>query len=302
MAFLYHVYGLIVSSEIPIPELFPAATDAIPDVFIQLGTAPNDLDSPLVRGVQYQSNAGCFQLNLDGIARYQVVDGNRIILSPAEDHDPLDLRFFLLSSPVGALLHQRGTLVLHASAVTKEGISIILAGASGSGKSSLAAAFWQRGYRLLCDEIAAIHEDPIGEFWVQPEFPFVQLWSRAAGELAIDLGKSRPVRKNLQKYACSMAQTFTQEAARADRIFFLSRGGVSHHEMRELKGPEKFRAMLHSTYMARLITGDTARSHFEAGNRLSSAARIFSFSFPDQGITIQEAASLIEEEAIRWEK
>jgi hypothetical protein len=302
MAFLYRIHGLIVSSEIPIPELFPVASDAIPDVIIKLGPAPADIDQPNVRGVQYKSRTGCFQLDLDGIARYQVIDGDSIILSPAKDHDPMELRQFLLTSPMGALLHQRGTFVLHASAVAKDGISIILAGASGCGKSSLAAAFWQRGYRLLCDEIAAIHEDPTGEFWVKPEFPGVQLWSRAARELAIDLGKLKPIRKDIQKYAYSMMETFSQEAARADRIFLLSRGGVLHHQIRELKGHEKFRSVLHSTYLARLITGDVARSHFDVGNRLVSAARIFSFSFPEQGITIQEAASLIEEEALRWEK
>lgn len=302
MAFLYHIYGLIVSSEIPIPELYPAISNAIPNVFIQIEPARTDIGRPLVQGVQYKSRPGCFQLDLDGVASYLVIHGERIIITPARDHDPLDLCLFLLTSPMAALLHQRNTFVLHASAVAKNGICILLAGASGSGKSSLAAAFWQREYRLLCDEIAALREDPNGEFWVEPEVPGVQLWSRAAGELAIDLGNSKPVRKDIQKFAYSLDRTFTLEEARVEGIFLLSRGGVSRPQMRELQGHEKFRAVLHNSYLARLITGETARNHFIVGNRLASAARIFSFSFPEQGVTIQEAASLIEEEALRWGK
>lgn len=75
----------------------------------------------------------------------------------------LEIQRHLLST---AHAPRRTNLILHASAILDETIdrSIILAGGSGSGKSSLTAAFLFRGYRFLADDTAIIDADT-RELW-----------------------------------------------------------------------------------------------------------------------------------------
>src|SRR3546814_7285964 len=52
----------------------------------------------------------------------------------------------------------RRHLLLHASAVEKDGRAVILSGVSGSGKSTLAALLGETGWRLMGDEFTRSEE------------------------------------------------------------------------------------------------------------------------------------------------
>ncbi|WP_066662495.1 MULTISPECIES: HprK-related kinase A [unclassified Sphingomonas] len=56
-------------------------------------------------------------------------------------------------------LGQRRYLLLHASAVEKDGRALLMTGESGAGKSTLAALLMARGWRLMGDEFALL--DPV---------------------------------------------------------------------------------------------------------------------------------------------
>jgi hypothetical protein len=66
------------------------------------------------------------------------------------------VRLFLMGSAMGALLYQRGLFPLHGSAVETPWGAMIFVGAQGAGKSTLAAQFHRKGYRLLSDDVCAV--------------------------------------------------------------------------------------------------------------------------------------------------
>lgn len=76
------------------------------------------------------------------------------------DAAPLPLRLGLLAAEMGMNLQmalaQRRYLLLHASAVEREGRAVLMTGVSGAGKSTLAALLMARGWRLMGDEFALI--------------------------------------------------------------------------------------------------------------------------------------------------
>jgi hypothetical protein len=72
-------------------------------------------------------------------------------------------------------LSLRGTTSLHAGVVALAGRAVAFAGAEGAGKSTLAAAFAQRGERVLGDDIAPL-VDCGAHFEVQPSYPRIRLW------------------------------------------------------------------------------------------------------------------------------
>lgn len=62
--------------------------------------------------------------------------------------------------PIAAL--QRGYLCLHATVVDIAGSAVAIAGVSGGGKSTTAAALTQRGHRLLVDDTTVVDLTPTG--------------------------------------------------------------------------------------------------------------------------------------------
>ena len=76
------------------------------------------------------------------------------------DAAPLSLEHGLLAAEMGMNLQmalgQRRFLLLHASAVEREGRALLMTGHSGAGKSTLAALLGERGWRFLGDEFALL--------------------------------------------------------------------------------------------------------------------------------------------------
>lgn len=76
------------------------------------------------------------------------------------DAAPLPLSMGLLAAEMGMNLQmalgQRRYLLLHASAVERDGKALLMTGISGAGKSTLAALLMARGWRLMGDEFALV--------------------------------------------------------------------------------------------------------------------------------------------------
>lgn len=91
------------------------------------------------------------------VLRPSVMIGGDFVLPDAA---PLPLAQGLLAAEMGmnlqlALGHRR-YLLLHASAVERDGRALVMTGISGAGKSTLAALLMARGWRLMGDEFALL--------------------------------------------------------------------------------------------------------------------------------------------------
>jgi len=153
---------------------------------------PGPHDTPFV-----QMGRGDLRLTVEGIGQFRVTGGDRIAwqrLQPGASDQ--DIRTFLLGSAVGALLIQRGLLVLHGNALEKDGRAVVCMGHSGAGKSTLAYALMQQGWRLLADDLVAISPDGL----VLPGIPRIKLWHDAARAFGLDPEQLPPIRQGMHKY------------------------------------------------------------------------------------------------------
>ncbi|KAA3605769.1 MAG: hypothetical protein DWQ01_18365 [Planctomycetota bacterium] len=74
---------------------------------------------------------------------------------------PLEASRLFLESPMATFMSSRGWQVLHAAALVRPAGAIVVRGANGTGKSTLAAAAWLHGWTLLGDESVLVHrQDP----------------------------------------------------------------------------------------------------------------------------------------------
>ena len=86
-----------------------------------------------------------------------------------------DAATYLLGPVMGFVMLLRGIVCLHASAVAVGDVALALLGPAGSGKSTTAAAFSDRGYRILAEDVVTL-DDRIDNFLVRPAYPCIRLW------------------------------------------------------------------------------------------------------------------------------
>jgi hypothetical protein len=84
------------------------------------------------------------------------------------------------------LLAARGSVVLHASCVEKDGAAVAFTGRQRAGKSSIAAALLTDGWRLVADDalLVTVAGDRV---LATPSFPALRLWTPLAASLAASL-------------------------------------------------------------------------------------------------------------------
>lgn len=199
--FQYRVCGLSVESDFALPEMVQeSGKNSSPDVRIRHGAVPAALEGCRHSGPIWQISDRAFLLIVPGVARFLATDGCDVVIerqSPATDADAAP---FLMGTVVGALLHQRGQLVLHASTVMVQGRGVMLCGASGAGKSTLAAALCQAGCTFVSDDLTAIRFDGDGAPVALPDGRRHRLWLDAAGRLGLADRLGPPVRPHIRKY------------------------------------------------------------------------------------------------------
>jgi hypothetical protein len=180
--YTYVVYGLKLKSEIEFPELIGTESlspyDPTP-VEIFKGDVPHDLANAetSVEGYRILKDTALFVMT--GTARFLITDGKFIRVASEAGHEPSWLRIVLLSGALGILLHQRGLLPLHASAVVSNNICIAFGGNSGVGKSTLASGLSKHGLKVLTEDKLVLR--PTASGWMAwPGIPFLHLSAKSA--------------------------------------------------------------------------------------------------------------------------
>ncbi|MGE4178154.1 MAG: hypothetical protein AB7G65_20205 [Thermoleophilia bacterium] len=131
----------------------------------------------------HADDLGRFRLWIDTVGWYLVDPARREIAVPA-DEDPLRREERLWGLPALLCFLARGDTSVHAAAVQIGDGALLVGAPSGHGKSTLAAAFWREGHRLLSDDLSCIRHEGGGPV-VVPGPALMRLRPDMAAELGV---------------------------------------------------------------------------------------------------------------------
>lgn len=257
---LYRAFGVDFQSALVLPEMRVCSGQADAPVVIVRGQAGRPTEASEI-AVGVAATPSVFWMDVPDVARLRVEDGQRLIVELAGGATESDARAYLLGSALGALLHQRGLLPLHASAVEIDGKAYAFTGHSGAGKSTLALALAQRGHKLLCDDIVAI--DATGSVPVcWPGLVNVKVWGEtlaAAGHVADGLEQVLPT---LDKYRLPVTGLAEYRGLPLGGIFALAAGAEALID--PISGADAAALLIANTFRGQLVRPmQRERSHFD---------------------------------------
>ena len=196
MNFTYSVFGLLLRSNLPIPELIAEKTTASSQsVVVHMDASPYTAskipseEEALTYTSAYTDETGQPALRIwkiagSGLLRLAYYDGTQFWMNSEgtelwaqwpSDLTIEDAATYLLGPILGLLLRLRGVTCLHASAVAFADHAIAFVGSEGAGKSTTAALMAQKGCAVISDDVVALVERD-GSFYVYPAYPYLCLW------------------------------------------------------------------------------------------------------------------------------
>lgn len=186
-----------------------------------------------------------------------------------------DTATYLLGPVLGFVLRLRNTVCLHASAVVINSRVAVFMGEAGAGKSTTSAAFAQRGYPVLSDDVVAL-VDLNNSFLVQPAYPRIRLWDSSVTALygAPDaLPRLVPTHPTWDKRYLDLTQPgyqFQQEPLPVAAIYYLNARSdeLTCPRIEPMSAQEQLISLVTNTYTNYLLDKQQRAHEFEILSRL----------------------------------
>ncbi|MCA0048907.1 serine kinase [Mesorhizobium sp. B283B1A] len=293
----YRAYGLTVASDVALPELEPVEPAAA-DIMIAVGAIDMPKPSPQA-ATTFRFEPDRQYLAWHAVGAFLISGGRRIDVEPAPGVDDALLAFPLLGPVMALLLHRRGLLVLHASAIAVAGKGAIFMGDKGAGKSTTASALIRAGHELLTDDVVALDLTNPGRPMIVPGFPQIKLAADAAAAIPLGQAEVRPqVHPAIDKMQHRLHGAFSGSMVPAAGIYVLERG--QRAALTPLPAIAALPAIIKFSYVTRFgraaLSGDFAAMHLRQCSAIANHVGVCRLEVPAGLDRIGEAVALLERE------
>jgi hypothetical protein len=187
-------------------------------------------------------------LALVDVGRFLIEGGRHVTMEPLPGVGDYRLRPYLLGSCLAAILHQRGILPLHGSAVNTSRGAILFLGGRGAGKSTAAATLAQRGHGLIADDLCAIVPDSDGWPLVLPGLRRIKLWRDAVERLGMNGSDMSPLDDGRDKFSIAVPGPAPRSGTRVHAMYLLFPEDATERRITELRGFDRVAALMEQTY------------------------------------------------------
>jgi len=284
----YACYGLVLASEIPLPELdeIPAAS---PDAVVRAAdlAGPPEGAAALPHDMWRLGDRCGFEV--EGVGRYEIGSGTEILVDADPAASRRTVRLYLLGTALGTLMSQRDHLVLHGNAVRIGDACAVVLGHSGAGKSTLAGEFARRGLDIFSDDVVPVDREGLA----LPGSPRIKLWADAMERLGVSSDGLERVDRGHDKFQVPIRRN--QLGPLPLRwVYVLERVEATELAIEPVHGAPCFSLLFEHTYRNEFVQGpDAMRAHLEQSARLLRHARVSRVTRPAGTMTPAATADAI---------
>lgn len=296
MAYHYLAYGLSVECCFRLPELV-SARSAPADLIIRL-EEPLQSGENLELTKQFQCGNGTASFYWESVGHFTVSGGREIVVRPALGASPELLRLPLLGSVLAMALHQRGLLVLHASAVSIGGEGVAFIGWKGRGKSTTAAALFGRGHELLSDDVVALKVCDQGPPIIYPGYPQFKLWPDSIrASFGLEAESFPKLDEQCEKRLRRVNSGYASGAVPLKRIFVLESG--TEVKIASLSPRDVLQQLLAHSYCSRYgrqgMSPALASRHFSHCMATANRTKVMKLAVPRALEELSRVAECVEQ-------
>jgi hypothetical protein len=327
--FTYAVFGLLLRSNLHIPELIPlqpklapsllaSSSDSTVSVYLNaspqisalIPSGPEELsyansykDEAGEPTLRIWKAAGSRYLRLayfDGSQFWLDREGTEVWATWPANLTLEDTATYLLGPVLGLLLRLRGVTCLHASAVAFGNSAVAFVGSEGAGKSTTAAALARRGNAILSDDVVTLAERN-GSFFVHPAYPYLCLWPESVESLYGSAEALPKFSANYEKRCLSLGKLelqFAQQALPLAAIYILGdRRGDPAPLIEELSPQRAFLALVANTFATNTLDSSMRAKEFEILGRLAPNVSIRALYAHHDANRLPDLCDLVGKEA-----
>lgn len=290
----YKNFQTVIQSDLAFPQLNLLSEDLAGDepiIRIQLGNVKKrGLDQALTKFQFSQLSEQELWLNIPPIGRFLIKNGCQIVVHPLKNKDEDSLREVILSFCFKALLAQQGFFIIAATAIKIGDRCFLIAGPSGVGKSTLAAAFLKRGYCILSDGFCAITK----EGQVNSSYPVLKLWKDAAMALDINTDPLIPIRPNLKKFQLPLKEQFYSGSLAFNAIYLIQVEQKEDYGVEKIEGFKKITYFQQLLQSSKLLQSTAQQASVVHATNFAQQCAVVNITRPEETFKLEEGVELIE--------
>ena len=208
-------------------------------------------------------------------------DGQDVRGFPAPQVTAETTQHLYLNQVLPLALAKQGQLVLHASAIEIGVCAIAFIGASGRGKSTLAASFATNGFRFLTDDGLLLEQCDSG-YQVMPSHPSIRLWDDSHQALiSTDALTAPPVQfTSKSRFLAGEDIVFCDQARPLRRIYFLGPGTSPQLTFERVKPAEALIELVKHSFLLDIEERDMLAAQFDEFSKLVSQPICYRLDYP----------------------
>lgn len=295
--FFYRVYGLKVKSDFQLNELINLAEYDRNNIDVEIinGKISDNIkkiDGDYLNNTYTKEN---MYFKASNVAKYNVLNGNKIIVETFENYDKSMFKIYLLGIVFAFLMIEREKIAIHGGAVDINGKGILIVGKSGAGKSTLTTALRQKGYKLLADDMTALDNDKNGQAIINPSFPMQRITHDVLEDFGYDKSKFNKIFLTREKYFVPAKDEFQYENKPLYAIFHLSEDDIDEVTVEEVHGTEKLSLIFSSIFRGYVLNEvGISSTYFKKCLNIANKVPIYKVKRPKKGFTVNKQMELIE--------
>ncbi len=288
--FYYKLYGMKIESDLEFPQLLVAEDDAPVDVRITEAAFSEEVKEKI--GEKCYAMGSEYTCFANRTCQMQIFQGNKLTYSLTGGGYPQYLQTYILGYGFSFLALQRNMLPIHCSALADENGAILIAGESGSGKSTITTHFLNHGYRLMADDMALVDGEK-----VYPAFPYQKLCRNVALAEGYRLDELIYIDEDKDKFLAPYRGAFPTHGEKVKGFILLRVVNGEQVVDAEIAGLGRFEIFASNLFVRHLIGKDKYAPHIgQKCLEMASKVPVYAIGRPDG----KDTTEAVVKKATEW--